>query len=220
MASFTSVSIVSFKGWQNKYFALRSMGFLSQDIKGVQGLQFIKLMGSGSGNGFGVWPEWGRYVMVAVWRSLADSEVFFKSNPYWLDYYKKCDNCDTFYLSCCSVHGSWSGAVPFEVCSNYNPQEPVAVITRATIKWSKMLLFWKYVPQVNKKLKSAYKPEIALGIGEWPFRFQATFSLWHDGKSMEKFAYKDTAHIDMIKKTKTIKWYEEELFARFHIIKK
>ena len=54
------------------------------------------------------------------------------------------------------------------------------------------------------------------GIGEWPIFMQATFSFWEKGKHMMDYAYSNKKHADMVKKTRELGWYSEELFSRFH----
>jgi hypothetical protein len=44
---------------------------------------------------------------------------------------------------------------------------------------------------------------------------QATFSLWESAESMMDYAYKNPKHAEMVKKTRELGWYSEELFARF-----
>jgi hypothetical protein len=45
---------------------------------------------------------------------------------------------------------------------------------------------------------------------------QATYSLWKTGDAMMDYAYKNDKHAAMVKKTRELGWYSEELFARFH----
>ena len=44
---------------------------------------------------------------------------------------------------------------------------------------------------------------------------QATFSLWSNAEAMMNYAYKNPKHAEMVKKTRELNWYSEELFARF-----
>ena len=92
---------------------------------------------------------------------------------------------------------------------------PVAVITRATLRLSKLISFWKYVPAASKAIEAAKGVKYFKGIGEWPFIQQATLSLWDGFDSVKNFAYSSKIHSDIIKKTRKQKWYSEDLLPDF-----
>jgi len=212
------VSIVDFEGLKNKYFAFTSMGILLREVPPTKGLEMIKLFGSGRQNGFGVIPNFGRYVMLSIWSTEEEARHGVAHTAFLQPYLDKSARFEHMFLKTSMVHGSWGGVQPFHISALYDENEPVAVITRATIKWSEMIRFWKDVPKVTRSLRKVdMKPVFAIGIGEMPFRYQATFSIWPDGATMKKFAYQSKAHADMVKKTKQVGWYEEDLFARFTI---
>ena len=95
---------------------------------------------------------------------------------------------------------------------------PVAIITRATLRFSKLISFWKSVPAASKAIEGAKGVKYFKGIGEWPFIQQATLSLWDSFDSVKKFAYSNKIHSNIIKKTRKQKWYSEDLFARFQVL--
>jgi hypothetical protein len=78
--------------------------------------------------------------------------------------------------------------------------------------------FWKSVPLASKAIENAKGVQYYKGIGEWPFIQQATISIWDNFEAVNTFAYKDKAHADIVKKTKQMKWYKEDLFSRFYLI--
>jgi len=117
-----------------------------------------------------------------------------------------------------SAHGLWSKREPFKQNTIANWQGPVAAITRARIKLSMNLKFWRAVPPVTVSLKSSPGLLSAIGIGEAPIGLQGTFSRWESGAALRTFAYQGEAHIAAIQATKDLDWYAEELFARFAII--
>jgi hypothetical protein len=92
-------------------------------------------------------------------------------------------------------------------------------LTRASIRLSKASQFWQNVPEVSKKMLEAKGYLYSIGIGEVPFLKQSTFSIWETEADMVNFAYKQREHAEVIKKTKKLDWYSEELFARFEIVK-
>jgi len=96
--------------------------------------------------------------------------------------------------------------------------QKAVVITRATLHWNRLFSFWKAVPAASKAIETAQGVQYYKGIGEWPFIQQATISIWDDFEAVNTFAYKDRAHADIVKKTKQMNWYKEDLFSRFHLI--
>jgi hypothetical protein len=215
----TTVSIIDFKGVSNKWYAFSQMGILPFQIK-AKGLVLFKLMGSGASSGFGAKPNFGRYAMIGIWETESDADTYFKENVIWNNYIKKSYNFQVHYLKNTMAHGSWGGQNPFLKAAEHDNEKKVAVITRATIKWSHMLRFWKDVPNSSKDILAQEGLIFAIGIGEWPLRFQATFSIWENSTYMKKFAYQSKQHTNMILKTKNIGWYKEELFSRFLLVDK
>ena len=88
-------------------------------------------------------------------------------------------------------HGFWSGKNPFveqKLNKNYSNM-PVAVITRATLRPSRLLPFWKSVPAASAAIENASGVQFFKGIGEWPFVQQATLILLDSFESVKEFAY-------------------------------
>jgi hypothetical protein len=112
-------------------------------------------------------------------------------------------------------HGKWSKQNPFEASVAFDKTKPLAVITRATIKPLLAYQFWKNVPTVSKSMDNYEELIFSKGIGEFPLLMQATFSLWSNAEAMMNYAYKNPKHAEMVKKTRELNWYSEELFARF-----
>jgi len=217
MNQVTTITIFRISGWKNKFFALKRMSDFVPKSRITKGLEFIKLLGSGSKDGFSVIPDFGQYILMCVWQNEDDANDYFKHSTHFRDYLEHTTSYQTIFMKATMSHGLWGGKNPFVVNpSIHNANEKVAVLTRATIRWKDMLRFWKDVPQVSQSLKNGIQPLFAAGVGELPFRYQATFSIWENSKTMKTFAYKTKAHMDMITKTRKVGWYSEELFARFY----
>ncbi len=155
-----------------------------------------------SENGFGIKPNFSRYCMIVVWADEASAQAFFENNQVFKKYESKAQQKQTIYLKNTMAHGTWGGANPFKMGAAHDKSLPVAVITRATIKWKEMLRFWRDVPEVSQNL-SAHKGLIfAIGVGELPARFQATFSIWQSGEDMLQYAYKAHQHKAIVQKNK------------------
>lgn len=187
-----------------------------QHLSKVKGSSFYRLMGSGKGKGFNPLPDWSVYALLQVWNTESDAEAFFDSSELFTNYKSNSTEVYTLYMKNIASHGTWIGKKPFEVGTTLDPKTPIAVITRATIKWNWLLRFWKYVPTSHKGLVRNEGLIYTKGIGEVPIVQMATFSLWKDFESVKKFAYSSKEHKEAIKRTRKNEWYSEELFTRFH----
>ena len=213
------MSIFQFSGWKNKFWAFRQMGLNPFQLGKVQGLQMIKFLGSGAGNGFSIKPDFSTYCMLAVWETEADAATFILENRLFAEYFRHSCAQNTHFMHNTVSHGFWDQKQPFQQTSPFDPEQQVAVITRATIKWKYLVQFWRYVPPVSQSVEGKPGLKMALGIGELPLIQQATFSIWDSGRHMMDFAYKNQFHSEVIKKTRELGWYKEELFARFVVFK-
>lgn len=199
---------------KNRFWALSQMGLAPRQLHTVPGLTFAKLMGSGRGN-FGLMPDWGRYALLGVWDTDAAADAFFASAL-----------MDTFRRRAAEVwsvkmlplrtHGQWDGVQPFAPHALAPPPGlPVAVLTRASIRPGALVDFWRHVPQASRNLYSSDALLYSVGVGEKPLVQQATVSFWRDAGALEGFAYRQSGHKEIVRRTRERKWYSEELFARF-----
>jgi len=218
MDQVSTFTIFTLSGWQNKIFALKSMSNFVTLCSKVKGLEFMKLMGSGSKDGFSVMPDLTKYILLCVWENEDEANDYFAHSPIFHNYILHTSAHQTIYMKATMAHGLWGGKNPFVINSTlHDDTKKVAVLTRATIKWKDMIRFWRDVPAVSRSLKNnEIQPIFAVGVGELPFRYQATFSIWEESSAMKKFAYQTKAHMDMVSKTRKVGWYSEELFARFY----
>ncbi|MBH8569247.1 spheroidene monooxygenase [Hymenobacter sp. BT584] len=197
------------------------MGTAPPQLQRVPGLRFSKLLGSGAANGFGAWPNFDRYGLMVVWEDVAFAEAFFSRNAVWAAYQQRSAEQWTVHLAPIKSQGLWDGKNPFDYYANpvSGPAEaPVAVLTRASIRWSKVPRFWKFVEPTSAALAHATGVRAAIGLGELPLVRQATFSVWESARAMQEYAYKDAKHREVIKLTRRENWYAEELFARFQVL--
>ncbi len=215
MPQTTVISFFKYKGRKNKWKALGRMGRSPLLANDVEGLTFWKPLGTGSGNGFSIWPDWSTYGLITVFESEDDANLFLKSQLI-SEYQTTALKHTHILMHAIKAHGKWSKQEPFDTTVKYDEKRPIAVITRATIKPKLAYKFWRYVPSVSKSMNGHKGLIYTKGIGEWPIFMQATFSFWEEGKHMMSYAYSNEKHADMVKKTRELGWYSEELFSRFH----
>ena len=218
MVSLTTITFFKFQ--KNRPWAFAQMGLLQRKIKKTNGLFFLKLMGTGGGNGFSLRPDFSTYAILGVWESENAASDFFEKNETINRYKSKAIATRTIKMRSLKSHGFWSGQNPFpeQKPNETSKKMPVAIITRATLRFSKLISFWKSVPAASKAIEGAKGVKYFKGIGEWPFVQQATLSLWDSFDSVKKFAYSNKIHSNIIKKTRKQRWYSEDLFARFQVL--
>lgn len=209
----TTITILRFSGIHILWM-LAQMQMARQALKLIKGLKFFKLMGSGAKNGFSIRPDLTSYALLSVWESESDAERFFSESDLFAKFKSHASEYWTLYMMNMKAHGLWSGIKPFEDFQIYQGGL-IGVITRATIKLKYLPKFWSYVPKVSNKLKTQKGLLFSIGIGEFPLFMQATFSVWEDRTYIQQYAYKSKLHSEVIKKTRELNWYKEELFANF-----
>lgn len=215
MSQTTTVTFFKFKTISAKIWSLSMMQLAHKSLKKVEGQSFYKLMGSGRGLGFNAFPDWSTYVLLQVWESEDDAHFFFDAAKIFQDYRNRATEIWTVYLKNVSAHGQWGGGNPFQIDESLSTTEIIFVLTRATIKWHKIISFWRYVPTSHQPLKDNSGLIYTKGVGELPVFQMATLSIWKDTESLNNFAYSSKEHREAINKTRKLNWYKEELFARF-----
>ncbi len=210
-----TITFFRFEGFKNRFWAFRQMGLSPFLLKNITGLQFAKMLGSGGGNGFSSSPNWGVYGLLAVWKSEDFAQQFFATHFLFRKYLNQSSEHWTVFLRTVMAHGQWDGKAPFQITESPNDEQLVAVLTRATIRTQHLWRFWQFVPPVSRSVEHREGLLFSVGIGELPIIQQATFSLWKNSHYMKAYAYKSPHHSEVVKKTRELGWYKEELFARF-----
>jgi hypothetical protein len=196
--------------------ALGRMALDRVRLRSAPGLRFVKLLGTGDGRTFTVrdadplhWAVltvWDDHRAAAAFPATATSRGWDRLATERLD----------VTMTPLTARGTWSGRAPFTPGAAAGGTA-VASITRARIRPTKALRFWRSVPPVSADLGQVPGLLLALGIGEAPIGLQGTFSLWRSQDDLAGFAYRRRAHVDVVKRTPTEGWYAEELFARFAV---
>jgi heme-degrading monooxygenase HmoA len=209
-----SLTIVRYKKWLIP-FALLAMAIHRLPLALQKGCTFWKLMGSGKNGTFDTKPDWQQWALLAVWDA-PDSFYQFHNQSFiafWWNFFLV--EKWTILLSPLQSHGKWDGQEPFGSPQIEIHNGPVAVLTRATIRFNKLKQFWANVAGVAGLMTSAPGYITSFGIGEAPLYRQATFSIWESIDDVKAFAYQSREHVEVIRKTRAENWYKEELFARF-----
>lgn len=195
--------------------ALMAMAILRLPLYFQHQCSFYKLMGSGKNGTFDFHPDWRQWALLAVWE---DEKSFnaFDQNSFVSKWWKRfASEKWTVLLEPLQSHGLWDKKEPFGKPDIRDYEGPIAVLTRATINLNRLKHFWQNAEKIAAIMAAAPGYITSLGVGEDPFRHQATISFWKDLEAVKNFAYRMPEHVEVIKKTRSENWYSEELFARF-----
>lgn len=231
------LTVVRYPKWAIP-FAIFSMAIFRLPLWLSKKNSFYKLMGSGKNGTFDKTPDWQQWAALLVApaemmedtnKALANSKLAMNNNPSdtislvpsFLKAYWKLFNCqiNTFILEPIEGHGFWDGKQVFGSLPKQTSYDgKIAVLTRATIRLSKLKAFWGNVGSVATQMNGAKGFITSYGIGEIPFIKQATFSIWENKTDLKNFAYKMKEHAEVVRKTHAEKWYSEEMFVRFKVV--
>ncbi len=184
------------------------------------GAVFSKLLGTGDGRTFDLRDaDLRTWALLVAWTTQEAWRRFDQRSPVAQGWREISDERWVAELRPVSAKGEWAGRQPFGTGRRQDPGEPVAAITRARLRPSRMRTFWRAVPPVTLDLARRDGLLMALGIGEAPIGLQGTFSVWTSGQALTDFAYRGEAHRRAIRQTAQLDWYSEELFARFAVLR-
>ena len=181
------------------------------------GLKFIKLLGTGSKDGFNINPDLTSYVMISAWENDAFRKNFTNKNKSFKEIIKKTSKRVEIKIDPYNYVGSWNGINPFINKSSYK-EGKIIVLTRARVRLNKLINFFISTSSAAKSINSKKGAEYYKGVGELPIIEQATISIWKSEQSMKDYAYSDKSHLKKIHKARKNNWYSEELFVRSNII--
>lgn len=198
-------------------FAFLQMAIGRRTARKIAGVTFAKLMGTGTGKSFT--PSDADLKQWAILFVTDDLDALDRTS-FIRRWSKRCTKIDKYILNPVSSHGKWSRRAPFEISSELRTGGPVVAITRARLKWSQAIRFWRSIPPVVADLHQSPGLIYSIGIGEAPIGLQGTLSIWQSEAALRDFAYKNSPHRAVIEDTQRFNWYSEELFARFDLVNK
>jgi heme-degrading monooxygenase HmoA len=200
-------------------FAFLAMAIHRLPLSLTKKCTFWKLLGCGKNGTFDINPDYQQWGLLTVWDEEKNFRTFQQTSfisKWWKTF---CNETYTILLEPIEAHGKWSGKEPFGQPKIKNHTGRVAVLTRATIRLSKLKNFWSNVPRAAAIMAKSKGFVTSVGIGEAPFVMQATISVWDSIEDVKNFAYKSKDHAEIVKLTRAENWYSEDLFARFKVLK-
>ncbi|WP_116132321.1 spheroidene monooxygenase [Tropicimonas sp. IMCC34043] len=212
-----SLSLFRFDKPSARIWPFFQMALARRPLSRLRGLRFVKLCGTGSGEGFTPVPNTAVYTILCVWDSANIAHETVATAPVFVNYRAHADASCTLFLQVASARGQWSHQAPFTPVVDL-PDGPIAALTRATVRPHAMLQFWKRAGPISDVVGDNQDVVFKIGMGEVPWVQQVTFSIWPDTTTMAAFARADGPHARAIKAVRDGKWFREELYARFRIL--
>lgn len=198
--------------------AALAMARLASDrfrLRQQPGLTFWRLLGTGRGSDTTPGADLRRTAVFAIWDDSAAIDEFMRSSAIA----QRWANAEEAYhvrLRLIGGHGRWRGVDVLDGLER-SPAEsggPVAIVTRARVRRGAWRTFGRAGDAVDRELHGSDGLLAVVGIGEAPVGRLGTFSLWRSIDDALYFAGSDH-HRAVVHRTRSERWYAEELFARF-----
>ncbi len=177
------------------------------------GLRFARILGSGRDAGFGLAPSFERQGLLAFFDDLPSAQSFLATSPAVQGRRARASDYLTGLLAVSSSRGSWGGK-SLSPGTPIPTDQPVAALTRASIRPHHARTFWQHSPPSERSVASAPGCQLAVGLGEAPLLRQATFSLWDSAAAMTAYATQG-AHREASRDAWQKDWFSEWMFVRF-----
>ena len=183
--------------------------------RGVPGLRFARALGSGRDGGFGLMPSLRHQGLFTLFDDDDAADAFIDRSALMNAYRAHADTFWIAKLRATSCRGSWSG-MHMAVTRQTDPHQPLAALTRASIRPDRAWAFWRHSPPSQADLLRAEGCRLAVGLGEAPLLRQATFSLWDNTAAMDAYARRG-AHQAAITASQRHGFFSESMFVRFEL---
>lgn len=209
-----SLSLFRFPRWGDRLWVFGQMALARPGLRRIAGLDFARLCGSGTGEGFTPKPNTAVWAIFAVWNSRESADTGLAEAPVFRRWSGRAAESCTFFLEPYSARGAWGGQTPLR--PHGGADGALAALTRATVRPRAALRFWNSVPDISARIGADTNVAFKIGIGEVPLLHQVTFSVWPDAARMAAFA-RTGPHAEAIAAVRDGDWFSEELYARFRV---
>ena len=192
------------------------LGLDHRQLDSVDGLRFVRTLGTGRGTNTGPSIDARRSAMFAVWDDEENLDRFLSDHPI-AHRWRRADEAWHVRLHLRQGHGRWGDFDVRSMSSGGSAGDggPVAVLTRATIRPGATLAFVRASRSFGRAAEQAPGALAVVGIGERPIGRLGTFSLWESTAAAREFARGHQSHRESMESARAGAWFAEELFATF-----
>jgi len=103
-----TISFFRYGSLTNKIWGMSQMYLVRKPMRKMAGLEFFKPIGTGSGAGYSIIPDFSVYGILAVWEDISAAEAFLKSKLF-SDFEQHSSEQYTIFMQPLLAKGSWSG---------------------------------------------------------------------------------------------------------------
>jgi spheroidene monooxygenase len=191
----------------------------------VPGMQFAKVMGSGHDGGFSLRPSTSHQGLICLLRTAQDAQAFLDSAQVQ-EARTRARESWAGLLAVTSSRGTWDdqawgasteGSLGAHAHAAALSDAPIAALTRASIRPTKVAAFWRHAPASQEAMAQAPGCDLAVGLGEAPVLRQCTFSLWRDVDAMTAYA-RGGAHGTAAQAAIRNDYFTESMFVRMKLL--
>jgi spheroidene monooxygenase len=214
-----TVSLFRYDTLYQRHWALWQMLLGKPQLRRLPGVQFVKMVGAGSREGFFPIPDTSTEGVLCAWPSLEDAQQQVRSAKIYTAMRRHAAESMTLYLETTRVWGKWAGGEPFESDGSKSLAPPLVALTRASIKPKHAIDFWRKTPGIRAEIPDQAHLLFKIGLAEIPWINQITFTIWDDAEAMRAFAYRPGGpHTTAVEAVRKEGWFNEELYARFRVV--
>lgn len=209
-------------GWRDLAWGWRQVALGAwRARRDLPGLLFVRSLGSGHEGGFGLRPSRDRHGLFLVFDTAARAQAFVADSPLLATYRRRSQECCVLRLRTTRARGSWGG-VAIEPVAGLDGGAPpadgtVVALTRASIRLSRAVSFWRHAPPSQAALGHAEGCRLAVGLGEAPLLRQCTVSWWDSAGAMDAYA-RQGPHQQAIAASRRDDFFGESMFLRFQLL--
>jgi hypothetical protein len=139
LISVATLSLFRFETPASRLWVIGQMA-LARPRRLWSGARFVKLCGSGTGEGFTPKPNWSVWAIFAVWPDLAQAQEHIAGHRIITRWRAHAAESWTIFLAPFSARGSWAGMNPLTDTTDHDAhQGPIAALTRETAARPRLL---------------------------------------------------------------------------------